>query len=82
MTQSLPPLTPADLCALQTDETEARYRPFLLTEQQKQEEDWVAALELETVSAMVSASGRKLKILVLYGSLREREIEAEGGVEA
>lgn len=80
MTQSpaLPISSPAALDALASGEVESRYRPFLLTEQQKQEEDWVAALELETVAAMASASERKLKILVLYGSLREREWKATG----
>jgi hypothetical protein len=35
-------------------------------------EDWVERLELEAVSALHRQRDEKLKVLVLYGSLRER----------
>lgn len=74
MTQTVIISSPAELDALRLEDVQARYRPFLLTEVQKQEEDWVDKLELETVQKMAEAGERKLKILVLYGSLREREL--------
>ena len=50
------------------------YRPFLL---ENTENDWIAQLELSTVIKMVDlkvlqCGGDRLKVLVLYGSLRER----------
>ncbi|KAI8940703.1 hypothetical protein NX059_001971 [Plenodomus lindquistii] len=52
------------------------YRPFLLEDTHAQD-DWIAQLELSTVLKMVDLkvlkSGEdRLKVLVLYGSLRER----------
>lgn len=54
----------------------ARYRPFLL-EGSEAEHDWVAGLELGTVAKMVQEEvfykkQDRLRILVLYGSLRSR----------
>lgn len=56
-------------------EIRARYRPFLLPP--STEDDWVARLELATAMSMVDREilrpGRpRLRILVLYGSLRAR----------
>lgn len=53
-----------------------RYRPFLLSDEISAS-DWVAKLELATAAKMVEAeilSQRKdrLRVLVLYGSLRSR----------
>jgi len=59
------------------DEIELRtnYRPFLL-DPVVAEDDWVARLELATVTEMAQRdlikTGSRLKILVLYGSLRQR----------
>ncbi|KAK1997427.1 arsenate resistance ArsH [Colletotrichum falcatum] len=63
-------------------ETRARYRPFLLpptttTEGEGEDDDWVAGLELSTALALVdrevlSRGLPRLRILVLYGSLRAR----------
>lgn len=52
------------------------YRPFLLS-QNVTENDWIARLELSTVLIMVEqylkeTSNDRLKVLVLYGSLRQR----------
>ncbi|KAK1964652.1 arsenic resistance protein ArsH, partial [Colletotrichum sublineola] len=57
-------------------ETRARYRPFLLPPTAA-EDDWVAGLELSTALALVdreilSRGLPRLRILVLYGSLRAR----------
>lgn len=55
----------------------ARYRPFIL-DPQISGSDWVAKLELETASAMAwqnyELTGQRLRILVLYGSLRDRYV--------
>ena len=52
-----------------------RYRPFLL-ENKDNKADWVDDLELDTVTAMAAEdmqrTGERLKVLVLYGSLRSR----------
>jgi arsenic resistance protein ArsH len=52
------------------------YRPFLL-EAQHAESDWIARLELSTVLKMVDEEvvkkgAERIKVLVLYGSMRER----------
>jgi hypothetical protein len=56
-------------------DTRAKYRPFLL-DTTIAAEDWVAKLELATVTEMAqrdfATTGERLKILVLYGSLRHR----------
>ena len=59
------------------DEVDIRtnYRPFLL-DAAVAEQDWVAKLELATVTEMaqrdLTKTGSRLKVLVLYGSLRQR----------
>lgn len=59
------------------DDSETRevYRPFLL-QQSVEENDWVSRLELSTAAKMASSdlerTGERLKILVLYGSMRGR----------
>jgi arsenical resistance protein ArsH len=51
------------------------YRPFLLANN-IQLDDWISRLELATVTKMaaeeIETSGTRLKVLVLYGSLRKR----------
>jgi hypothetical protein len=53
----------------------SKYRPFLLGPE-VENTDWVSELELETVASMVRDSlaqnQARLKVLVLYGSLRKR----------
>ncbi|KAK4898011.1 hypothetical protein LTR27_004396 [Elasticomyces elasticus] len=52
----------------------ARYRPFL-QRQDVAKSDWVSKLELSTALKMAEAdmaSNERLKVLVLYGSLRQR----------
>lgn len=57
-------------------ELDKQYRPFLLPE--RQPSDWTEELELDTITRLVeqdrNAGGQPLKILVLYGSLRERSV--------
>jgi len=57
-------------------EVRRRYRPFLLDPKIAQK-DWVASLELSTAFKVVeqglcASSNDRLKVLVLYGSLRQR----------
>jgi arsenic resistance protein ArsH len=56
-------------------ETASKYRPFLL-DSAVAAEDWVSKLELATVTEMayddIVKTGERLKVLVLYGSLRQR----------
>ena len=51
------------------------YRPFLLNEEVPRS-DWVSRLELATVTKMaqddIEKTGERLRVLVLYGSLRKR----------
>jgi arsenic resistance protein ArsH len=53
----------------------AKYRPFLL-DPEVEAIDWISQLELETTVAMteenISKTKSRLKVLVLYGSLRHR----------
>ena len=53
----------------------AKYRPFLL-DPEVEATDWISQLELETIIAMAEENMAKtesrLKVLVLYGSLRKR----------
>ena len=53
----------------------SRYRPFLLPDK-IQYDDWVSRLELATVTEMAyndfKLTGARIKVLVLYGSLRQR----------
>jgi len=65
--------------AIPAEEDEAvirnNYRPFLL-DTAVAEQDWIAKLELATVTEMAQRdlikTGSRLKVLVLYGSLRQR----------
>jgi arsenical resistance protein ArsH len=56
-------------------EIRAKYRPFLL-DAKVEAIDWISQLELETAIAMaeenLAKTKSRLKILVLYGSLRKR----------
>jgi len=56
-------------------DTLAKYRPFLL-DGEVAAQDWVAKLELATATEMsyndIAKTGERLKVLVLYGSLRAR----------
>lgn len=57
-------------------ETRKSYRPFLLDEDVTKD-DWIAKLELSTALKMAEeelkrSGGDRLKVLVLYGSLRNR----------
>jgi hypothetical protein len=53
----------------------AKYRPFLLADEVYRS-DWISRLELATVTELayndLLLTGSRLKVLVLYGSLRER----------
>ncbi|KAK5203619.1 hypothetical protein LTR41_010646 [Exophiala xenobiotica] len=53
----------------------SRYRPFLLPEE-IQREDWISRLELATATELshtdMELRGERLRVLVLYGSLRQR----------
>lgn len=54
----------------------SKYRPFLLDEDVANT-DWVSKLELDTVESMVQSdltatNHNRIKVLVLYGSLRSR----------
>ena len=61
------------------DDPEIRntYRPFLLSKE-VEESDWVSKLELSTAMRMaeedLKQTGSRLRVLVLYGSLRERYV--------
>jgi arsenic resistance protein ArsH len=65
--------------ALKEDEDDSvirkKYRPFILAPQISAG-DWISKLELGTVVKLaeenIQVSGERLKVLVLYGSLRER----------
>lgn len=72
MTASAPPTTVQELEALTAREVDARYRPFLHAVEVEGEGDWVDQLELDTVRAMSEVQESKIKLLVLYGSLRSR----------
>jgi arsenical resistance protein ArsH len=56
-------------------EIRSKYRPFLL-DPEVESTDWISELELETAIDMaevdLAKTGSRLKILVLYGSLRKR----------
>lgn len=59
------------------DELGQRYRPFLLSPSVTNG-DWVSRLELGTVTRMayedMEKTGERLRVLVLYGSLRKRYV--------
>jgi arsenic resistance protein ArsH len=56
-------------------ETRAKYRPFIL-DPELEATDWISQLELETAISMVerdlAKTKKRIKVLVLYGSLRKR----------
>jgi arsenic resistance protein ArsH len=60
-------------------ETRDNYRPFLL-DSAVAAEDWVSKLELASVTDMahndIVKTGQRLRVLVLYGSLRQRYARA------
>lgn len=53
----------------------SRYRPFLLPDN-VQQQDWVSKLELATVTELayndLRITGERIRVLILYGSLRRR----------
>ncbi|GAM88673.1 hypothetical protein ANO11243_067070 [Dothideomycetidae sp. 11243] len=55
--------------------TRSEYRPFLLSEE-LQANDWISRLELATATEMadneILSTGSRLKVLIIYGSLRKR----------
>ena len=57
------------------------YRPFLL-EKNDNVADWIKHLELATVTKMalddIQRTNERLKVLVLYGSLRQRFVDGSG----
>ncbi|KAL7275627.1 hypothetical protein RUND412_001413 [Rhizina undulata] len=74
-----------DLSALSDSECNARYRPFILPEDEARN-DWISELELDTVERLaqqdLEATGERLKVLVLYGSLRSRSYSCLMAYEA
>lgn len=56
-------------------EVRQRYRPFLLPTTESSATDWVGRLELATVTKLAhedfERTASRLKVLVLYGSLRQ-----------
>ncbi|KAI5475919.1 hypothetical protein MNV49_000692 [Pseudohyphozyma bogoriensis] len=69
------------LDALPTTEVDALYRPFRQLKE-PEEPNWVDSLELDTVREMARAFPTKIKLLVLYGSLRERSFSMLTAYEA
>lgn len=65
----------APLAKVDDKEVRDRYRPFILGPQ-VESTDWVSRLELATVTELASEhlirTGERLRVLVLYGSLRKR----------
>ena len=62
-------------------EIREKYRPFILSTE-KPEDDWVNDLELDDVMNLMenqlrSPGGERLKVLVLYGSLRRRLVSKD-----
>lgn len=71
---SIAPPTPFTVKALEElpqGSVDQLYRPFLETKNAP-EEEWVDNLELDAATEMASRYPRRLKILILYGSLRVR----------
>ena len=60
----------------------AKYRPFLLSDEVHRS-DWISRLELATVTELayndLLRTGSRLKVLVLYGSLRKRSAHSHTG---
>lgn len=63
-------------------EVRRKYRPFLL-DAKTIHEDWVSKLELATVTKMaeqdLKSTGERLKVLLLFGSLRRRLVSGSLG---
>ena len=61
------------------DEVRQRYRPFLLNPA-VETSDWVSRLELATTAKMadqdIERTGERLRVLVLFGSLRQRYVHS------
>ncbi|GAA5820174.1 hypothetical protein JCM10212_006495 [Sporobolomyces blumeae] len=79
--------SPRSLDSLSSQEVDDLYRPFLKLknathDDETQARDWVQDLELETVTRLAESAPRKLKILVLYGSLRTRSFSRLTAYEA
>jgi hypothetical protein len=74
MTNASPPSSVAQVSALPLEEVTSRYRPYTLSAAQREDDPWVDQLELDTVRDMSKAFGRQIRLLVLYGSLRERSV--------
>lgn len=75
MGPSLRPTSIAALVSLSKPLVEKFYRPFIIPALDGAEPvatDWVDELELDLVSQMASQLQEPIKLLVLYGSLRER----------
>lgn len=71
------PASVHDLDALSQPQIDALYRPFLLPAPALDAApDWTADLELDTISSLLrdSSSSTPMKLLVLYGSLRQRYV--------
>jgi len=70
--------SPAPLVSPEDAAINLKYRPFLLDEK-IMKSDWISQLELKRVMDMaqddLKKTGKRLRILVLYGSLRERYSE-------
>ncbi|KAL7337942.1 flavoprotein-like protein [Rhodotorula toruloides] len=66
---------------MREEEVDRRYRPFLATKNGEDEPDWVEALELDTAREM-QAKEKRVKVLVLYGSLRQRSFSRLTAYEA
>jgi hypothetical protein len=66
------PTTVSALEALESSAIDELYRPFLQAKNEAGEQDWVNELELDTVTEMAARNPRKVKVLILYGSLRAR----------
>jgi hypothetical protein len=71
-TPFIPPASVQALEALPASTADEIYRPFLQTKNTPEEPEWVNDLELDTVKEMAARNPTKLKILILYGSLRTR----------
>ncbi|KAG0665162.1 hypothetical protein C6P46_000259 [Rhodotorula mucilaginosa] len=76
------PTTTEAVHRLTSDEVEARYRPFRTTKNNEGEPDWTESLELDTVQKLAQARSEPVKVLVLYGSLRERSFSRLTAYEA
>lgn len=76
------PTTTEAVHRLTSDEVEARYRPFRTTKNNEGEPDWINSLELDTVQKLAQARSEPVKVLVLYGSLRERSFSRLTAYEA